>query len=473
MKKNISKCAKINFFFKLAKSFIILFVIFIFSSCSVDKKTTKRELLLHSRASKIQSSIQEDKIAKRSAVENFVNSLSEEEKISHLFLINLEGKKTFTPVERTSDIYKNRKQTSQKKSSEDKALIPGGYIFFSYNFASTPKEIISFTSSIKEYCKKNNLVPPYLSLDQEGGEVNRLRGITSVLPSNKRVAQCLSPEKARQLYSLQSIQIKNLGFNMNIAPVSEICTDDNKNFLSGRSYGNRKQVLSYASAAVRAYEENKIGTVLKHFPGNTNTDPHTGLPEIDLSSEELESLSVEPFSLLINYSPSAVLMSHARTLAHDKNTPADLSRCWVSQKLIDEMNFTGLVICDDIFMAALEKNGFPPEEASVKAIEAGVDVIMISEKRFANVAEVLLEKSAEDEIFKEKLFNAECKVIEYKIKAGILENKKISVDEEPLKYEVKVAEEKEMPINEKIKSFENAKEEGNLLYEKYFHGVKR
>ena len=102
-----------------------------------------------------------------------------------------------------------------------------------------------------------------------------------------------------------------------------------------------------------------------------------------------------------------------------------------------------------------------------------VDVIMISEKRFANVAEVLLEKSAEDEIFKEKLFNAECKVIEYKIKAGILENKKISVDEEPLKYEVKVAEEKEMPINEKIKSFENAKEEGNLLYEKYFHGVKR
>ena len=142
MKKNISKSAKLYFFFKLAKSFLILFFISIFSSCSVDKKTTKKELLLHSSASKIQSSIQEDKIAKRSAVENFVNSLSEEEKISQLFLINLEGNTTFTPVERTSDIYKNKKQTSQKKSSEKKALVPGGYIFFSYNFASDRKSVV-------------------------------------------------------------------------------------------------------------------------------------------------------------------------------------------------------------------------------------------------------------------------------------------------------------------------------------------
>ena len=84
------------------------------------------------------------------------------------------------------------------------------------------------------------------------------------------------------------------------------------------------------------------------------------------------------------------------------------------------MEYKGLVISDDIFMAALEKNGFPPETACVMAIEAGVNVIMLSEKRFANVAAILLRKSFENQQFANKIREAQLKVLRYKKRAGII-----------------------------------------------------
>ena len=80
----------------------------------------------------------------------------------------------------------------------------------------------------------------------------------------------------------------SIGFHMNLAPVIEVCTPDNEDFLDGRSFGSFEQVLNYGRACVNAYENNQIATVVKHFPGNTNTDPHTGLPEIKLSEADLK-----------------------------------------------------------------------------------------------------------------------------------------------------------------------------------------
>lgn len=261
---------------------------------------------------------------------------------------------------------------------------------------------------------------PYLAIDQEGGSVNRLRGITSTLPSNKRVPALFTSEEAYELYSAQAAQLHALGFTMNIAPVSEVCMVSNVSFISDRSYGDEKAVVSFCTSAIRAYEKNKVGTVVKHFPGNTNSDPHSGLPEITLSADDLQTLCITPFERVLSVSPGAVLMSHARTEAYDEKTPACLSSFWVTDILRKKIGYTGLIISDDIFMAALEKNGFPPETAAVKAIEAGVDVIMLSDKRFASTARILLEKAAHDPLFQKKVQEAEKQVIRYKIKCGIL-----------------------------------------------------
>ena len=205
---------------------------------------------------------------------------------------------------------------------------------------------------------------------------------------------------------------------MNLAPVIEVCTDDNRDFLDGRSFGDAEKVSTYGRACVLAYENNGIAAVIKHFPGNTNTDPHTGFPEITLPQDELDQL-LRPFKDVCDYKPCGVLMSHARTSCRDPKTPACLSKVWVSDILRGEYGYDGIIFSDDIFMGALADNGFPPEKAAILAIEAGVDCIMTSEKRFAKQARGLYQKALSDKAFAARIDESVKKILTYKMKAGL------------------------------------------------------
>jgi beta-N-acetylhexosaminidase len=261
-------------------------------------------------------------------------------------------------------------------------------------------------------------------VDQEGGWVSRLKKLNPKLPSNEQVAQDYDVSATYRLYGEQAAGMKELGFDMNLAPVVEVCTDDNKDFLDGRSFGELDKVITYGRACINAYENNGIATVLKHFPGNTNTDPHTGLPEITLPEEELLK-SIESFRELVSYNPAAVLMSHARTSAIDSGVPACLSKVWVTDILRKEYGYEGLIFSDDIFMGALADNGYPPEEAAIRAVEAGVDCIMISEKRFAKAGKVLYNRAKEDAAFEAKINQAVKRIIKYKLEAGLIDEQEI------------------------------------------------
>ena len=161
-----------------------------------------------------------------------------------------------------------------------------------------------------------------------------------------------------------------------------------------------------------------------HFPGNTNTDPHTGLPEIKLSEVELLK-SIESFRVLVQYNPAAVLMSHARTSAIDNGVPACLSKVWVTYILRNQYGYEGLIFSDDIFMGALADNGYPPEVAAISAVEAGIDCIMISEKRFAKAGKVLYKRALQDKDFARKIDEAVLRILKYKIEAGLFDEQKI------------------------------------------------
>ena len=335
---------------------------------------------------------------KNQAVEDFIGALPLEEKIAQLFVVNLVGCDTFTPVEKN---------------------IAGGFLYFGYNIAQTPFAMTQFNQSIIDYCKQNNKIPPFLTVDQEGGFVNRLRSLSGPLPSAQRITQKLDLSKASELYSLQAKQMRVLGFTMNLAPVAEVCTADNEVFLNERSFGSLEEVKEYGAACVQAYEENGIGTVLKHFPGNTNTDPHTGLPQIKWTPEELQ-MQMNAFRSLVSQNPSAVLMSHARVKGYDEKNPACLSEYWVSDVLRKNLGFKGIIFSDDIFMGALANNGYPPELAVVKAIEAGIDCIMISDKRIESSVEVLSKKAKADAAFAKQIDSALRRIIDYKIKCGFL-----------------------------------------------------
>jgi len=420
------------------------------------------------------------------ALETFMDSLSEEELVSQLFLVNIEGNSSYFAVERRSDaeyIPEGKKGAADKN---DVPLVPGGCLFFSFNIAPTAQELSSFIDSIHAYCRKWNLIFPYLALDQEGGYVSRLSDIASRLPSQKTVAKRISASKAYELYSLQARQLASLGFNMNLAPVAEAETSLNRDMLQTRTFGPVVETSVYSAACVRAYEENGIATVLKHFPGNTNTDPHTGLPEIVCSDSDLDSLYLSPFAFILTARPSSVLMSHARLTgglaleengaatapSRDPKTPACLSSFWVDGVLKKRMGFDGLVLSDDIFMGALAENGFPPEQAAVQAIEAGVHVIMLSEKKFGDVARTLLRQAASDKVFAKKLRAAEKKVLEYKIRCGLLEVKKDGASYKICMPSALGGKKSNLSGADgsggRIDEFMKAKENGRSFFQKYF-----
>ena len=392
---------------------IVVSSFILFTSCT--DKQTKKEIKTHESAAAIQTYINQIKNQREAAMDSYVAALPLEQKIAQLFIENLEGNTSFRSYESVG---------AMTGTDDDRPLIAGGYIFFSYNIAPTREQMQSYIKSIRDYCNQYENIQPYLSVDQEGGWVNRLKKLNPPLPSNENVAADYDIAGSYSLYSEQALSMRDLGFDMNLAPVVEVCTEDNKEFLDGRSFGDLTQVINYGRACLNAYENNGIATVLKHFPGNTNTDPHTGLPEITLSKNELLQ-SIESFRQLTGYEPAAVLMSHARTTAIDAGVPACLSKVWVTDILRNEYGYEGLIFSDDIFMGALADNGYPPELAAVSAVEAGIDCIMISEKRFAKAGKVLYERALQDPLFAAKIDRAVKRILKYKIEAGLFDEAEI------------------------------------------------
>ena len=390
-----------------------IFLIIFFTSCT--DKQTKKEIKIHASAALTQTYINQKKNGRTTAIQQYVANMPLEQKIAQMFIENLEGCTRFCSYETVDAMTGNGDKTP---------LVAGGYIFFSFNIASDREQMKDFISSIREYCNNYGIIQPYLSVDQEGGWVTRLKRLNPKLPSNEQVAQYYDISGCYGLYAEQANSMRDLGFDMNLAPVVEVCTDNNKEFLDGRSFGDLNKVIRYGTACINAYENNGIATVIKHFPGNTNTDPHTGLPEITLSKEELLG-NIESFHELLKLEPAVVLMSHARTSAIDPGVPACLSKVWVTDILRNEYGYEGLIFSDDIFMGALADNGYPPEKAAVSAVEAGVDCIMISEKRFARAGSVLYDKANEDADFSKKIDAAVMRIIKYKLEAGLMDEAEI------------------------------------------------
>ncbi len=399
----------------------------------------------------------EARTAETRAIEEYLDSLPESQRIAQIFLVNIQGNSSYFAVENTGTI-------PHSKEGSSHPLVPGGALFFSYNLGDSAESTMKFTESIARYCRENKILRPYLAVDQEGGAVNRLRDITSYLSSNAKVAEKASPTEAYELYAEQAKQMRALGFDMNLAPVAECLTEENAPLLGLRSYGGKPETIVYSMAAVKAYQDNGISAVLKHFPGNTDTDPHTGLPEIKAGKEQAETDFLEPFFFIMASSPDAVLMSHAR-IPSIHSEPACLSSEWVNGILCGRLGFKGIVISDDIFMGALAENGYNPDRAAVMAIEAGVHVIMLSEKTFGPVAEKLLEYAEKHPEFALKLRAAEKKVIELKIKCGILkfreENGKTVIVEEGTDEQIGT-------LQERKSAFAEAKKRGDEIYRRLF-----
>ena len=249
----------------------------------------------------------------------------------------------------------------------------GGVIFFTQNIFEKEK----FKNSV-DIIKENSFIPPFLSIDQEGGRVERtlnLYGGSHYL--NAYDAAQKGESVVKQQTQWISEELRYFGLNMNFAPVLDVNTNPNNPIIGKRAYSSDPdEVIKFGKIATETYLKNSIIPVGKHFPGHGETavDSHLEMPELDMPLTELENTHIKPFKALIQDLP-AIMVAHVHYKAFDsQKIPASISPNVIKNYLRKELGFKGLVISDDMVMGGIKK--FTPFEACKRAINAGVNMFI-------------------------------------------------------------------------------------------------
>jgi beta-N-acetylhexosaminidase len=240
---------------------------------------------------------------------------------------------------------------------------------------SSPQQLAQLTKDLKRFAK----APLFISVDQEGGKVARLKpkyGFGEI-PSAFEVSK-MSLAEAQSIYAKQSLMLKRAGINMNFAPVVDLAINPKNKVIVGleRSFGSEsKNVTALASVVIDEQNKHNIISVLKHFPGHGSSlgDSHEGFVDV---SETWMKKELEPYEELIKEKKvDAIMTAHVFNFHIDEKYPATLSNNFNTKLLRNSMGFEGVIISDDLQMGAIEKH-YSLKERTTLAINAGVDMLL-------------------------------------------------------------------------------------------------
>lgn len=289
-----------------------------------------------------------------------VKELSIREKIGQMFMIGIDNSNGF---KNTAELIHNNRI--------------GGVILYRKNYKNYD-ELVKLVNDIKDANFQNH-VPIFISIDQEGGRVNRMPPEIENLKSATKFANSKDKEKVALSAKIIAEMLKKTGITLNYAPVLDIRRFEEKHAIGDRCYGQTKEeVEEYGITAMKAMMEEGVVPVVKHFPGHglTKKDSHFRIPRIKQKIDILEKEDMEPFQKSIENGTDAIMVGHLIIEDVDKKYPASLSKKVIQKYLIEKYNYTGLIMTDDLKMMAIRFH-YNMKKAVVKAIEAGNDIIML------------------------------------------------------------------------------------------------
>lgn len=302
--------------------------------------------------------------------------------------------------------------------NEIKNYQPAGYILFGKDFQNaTPNSI----KKELQDCQNASKIPLALGVDEEGGTVVRVSQYKAF-----RASPFKSP---REIYANggmnaiisdsheKSNLLKNLGINMNLAPVVDVPKTSN-DFIYKRAFStNVNEVKNFTNQIINAMKSDNITSVMKHFPGyGNNVDTHTGIAIDKRDYSNFENRDFIPFEEGIKNGAPAILVSHNIVECMDKSKPASLSEN-VHNILRNELGFSGIIMTDDLAMDAVKQyveNG----DAATQAVLAGNDLIISSD--FANQRNEVLQAVKDGTIEENTINNAVKRVLAWKMMYGII-----------------------------------------------------
>ena len=302
-------------------------------------------------------SVAQSELSPEEKVDKLVANMSDADKVGQLLMIGIHGKTLNDDAKFMLNEYR-----------------VGGIILFDRNMESKD-QVKSLITDINKTGKSAGLTPLFIGIDQEGGAVARMEDQLIKVPP----AEALGKEPIEQAVSLakqSGTELKDLGFNINFAPVADL------GLTYGRSFStNPDEVVRYASAVGKAYDEAGLWYSYKHFPGigKTDVDLHADTSVVPVSKETLLNEDTKVFVDLIKQSKPntyAIMVSHAMYPQIDAEHPSSLSKAIITDWLRKDMGYNGVVVTDDMDMGALAKH-YTFGDMAVQSILAGSDILLV------------------------------------------------------------------------------------------------
>jgi len=282
--------------------------------------------------------------------------LTLEQKIGQLFVVGFQG----------------RSLDAETRALLD-AIRPGGFILFQRNIESFD-QIYDLTSTLRDMCA----IPPLLAIDHEGGRIDRLKQVFTIMPSIAELAAA-GTAQLRAGARIIAAELEATGFNLNLAPVADLRIPGSI-FAERCMAAESGEVARLGLAFIEELSKRGIFTCAKHFPGlgAATVDPHFALPRIERTKRQLQQEDTAPFVKLFQHA-DMLMMSHAYYHGFDeKPIPAFLSARIVDGFLRKKLGYKGLTITDDLTMGAVTSVGLTPE-LFLSALEAGNDLLLFSQ----------------------------------------------------------------------------------------------
>ncbi|MDH3798766.1 MAG: beta-N-acetylhexosaminidase [Desulfobacterales bacterium] len=251
----------------------------------------------------------------------------------------------------------------------------GGIILFSQN-VETPDQVKNLCDAVQEYAQLIGQPPLMIAIDQEGGQVARLKEPFTQFPGNSAMT-----DVADAVYFAQTTatELAQAGINMNLAPVMDVASEEITSIMAARSFGQDPFWVSKLGLTIISHlQQNNIMAVAKHFPGigRTVADSHIDLPSCECDLAELESCDLIPFSDSIEQEVAGIMLSHVIYKKIDPRWPASLSQRIALKLLRERMRFSGISMTDDLDMGAINKH-YDIKTAIRQILQADIDMTLI------------------------------------------------------------------------------------------------
>lgn len=301
----------------------------------------------------------------------------------------------------------------------------GNVIYMGQNVSNT-STFASMSNAIQNKMVSSNLVPGFISTDQEGGNVARIKSGGTHFISQMAIAATNDPNNAYLEGLAVGKELNSYGINMDFAPVLDINNNPDNPIIGIRSYSDNPLIASlFGNNFIKGLQESGTIACPKHFPGHGNTavDSHYGLPIITSSMNELYQVELAPFISAIKNGVDAIMTTHIIFEAIDTTYPATLSEKVLTGLLRKELNYNGLIITDGMQMDAIRKYFGTSDVTSIQAIKAGVDILLYTSLNDPMTAHTAIVKAVRNgEITEERINESVRRILLTKLERGILDN---------------------------------------------------